>query len=546
MKRIISIILCIILMSGFVAFAETKYEDTRAYLLKTIDGEEIRLYSGDSITLKPGLKFRFGIEDNLEKKVYAMECYSKSSDGETTKIGAIGYYSPMLNQEMGGINDADKRSTLVAAPKEVGSYIFTVTIKYQDNSEKNFDFNVIIDNQVMEIELYGIDIMPGIIDESAYSIKYLIDLKHSGKNFEWNKELFDEVKVFNSNQENCLVENSFSQNTFEIFKDKGEQKFTLFLPEGILTSMNSDETVHYTNKDLKIDFEVPEMKHIETSFIDKTEPVNRGTYYMEKSDELIEYKIYLKEGFTINDRTKIRSGGKVCDFILEKSGEQVVIVIPFKTNAGLSCSISIDEKFVVNEKNEFNGRASLMFFTELRENVNLPDNAIFTDVSRELWAYEAISVLCTKNIIAGYEDGTFRPHNNITRAELAKLLCVALDSKKGTSAFSDVKEHWAEDYISKIGEYIPSDNSMFQPDKYATRLDVTVALMEMLGDKGKKQDKVIDYELSDLQEIDVEYAKKIQMAAENGIVYGYEDGTFKPNNNITRAEAATLIYRVMQ
>lgn len=187
-----------------------------------------------------------------------------------------------------------------------------------------------------------------------------------------------------------------------------------------------------------------------------------------------------------------------------------------------------------------------MFFTELRENVNLPDNAIFTDVSRELWAYEAISVLCTKNIIAGYEDGTFRPHNNITRAELAKLLCVALDSGKGVSTFSDVKEHWAEDYISKIGEYIPSYNSMFQPDKYATRLDVTVALMEMLGDKVKKQEKVIDYELTDLQDIDKQYAEKIQMAAENGIVYGYEDGTFKPNSNITRAEAAALIYRIMQ
>lgn len=546
MKRIISIILCIIFMSGFVTFAETKYEDTRAYLLKTVDGEEIRLYSGDSITMKPGLKFRFGIEDNLEKKVYAIECYSKSSDGEITKIGASGYYSPTFKQEMGGINDADKRSTLVAAPKETGSYTFNITIKYQDNSERKFDFDVIIDNQVMEIELYDIDIMPGIIDESAYSIKYLIDLKHSGKNFEWNKELFDEVKVFNSNQENCLVENSFSQNTFEIFKDKGEQKFTLFLPEGILTSLNSDETIQYTNKELKIDFEVPEMKHIETSFIDKTEPVNRGTYYMEKSDELIEYKIYLKEGFTINDRTKISSGGKVCDFILEKNGEQVVIVIPFKTNAGLSCSISIDERFVVNEKNEFNGRASLMFFTELRENVNLPDNVIFTDVSRELWAYEAITVLCTKNIIAGYKDGTFRPHNNITRAELAKLLCVALDSKKGANTFSDVKEHWANEYISEVGDYIPSDKSMFQPDKYATRLDVTVALMEMLGDKVKKQEKVIDYELSDLQEIDVEYAKKIQMAAENGIVYGYEDGTFKPNNNITRAEAAALIYRIMQ
>ena len=52
----------------------------------------------------------------------------------------------------------------------------------------------------------------------------------------------------------------------------------------------------------------------------------------------------------------------------------------------------------------------------------MPDNAIFTDVSRELWAYEAISVLCTKNIIAGYEDGTFKPNNNITRAEAAALI----------------------------------------------------------------------------------------------------------------------------
>lgn len=54
--------------------------------------------------------------------------------------------------------------------------------------------------------------------------------------------------------------------------------------------------------------------------------------------------------------------------------------------------------------------------------MNLPDNAIFTDVSRELWTHEAIAVLCTKNIIAGYEDRTFKPNNNITRAEAATLI----------------------------------------------------------------------------------------------------------------------------
>ena len=68
---------------------------------------------------------------------------------------------------------------------------------------------------------------------------------------------------------------------------------------------------------------------------------------------------------------------------------------------------------------------------------------------------EAVDVCTTLNIIGGYEDGTFRPAGNVTRAEMCKMICVALNGGKEPSmgsnlinTFNDVgKDHWAAPYI---------------------------------------------------------------------------------------------------
>ncbi|MFA6783234.1 MAG: S-layer homology domain-containing protein, partial [Sedimentibacter sp.] len=115
----------------------------------------------------------------------------------------------------------------------------------------------------------------------------------------------------------------------------------------------------------------------------------------------------------------------------------------------------------------------------------LSDTNSFTDLETERWSNRAISTLFNADIISGYPDGTFKPANPITRAEFATI-AAKFDELElgGISKFTDISGHWAEDYITS----------------------------------------------SELK----------------GWINGYPDLTFRPEQDITRAEAMTLINNVLE
>jgi len=108
------------------------------------------------------------------------------------------------------------------------------------------------------------------------------------------------------------------------------------------------------------------------------------------------------------------------------------------------------------------------------------DENMFSDI--DMWAKKEISELASADIVKGYGDGTFKPDNAVTRAEFVTMLMRIIDNYGKSAPFADVEGHWAEMYIAKAYEY--------------------------------------------------------------GYIKGYEDGTFRPDNTITRAEAITIISEV--
>lgn len=128
-----------------------------------------------------------------------------------------------------------------------------------------------------------------------------------------------------------------------------------------------------------------------------------------------------------------------------------------------------------------------IFFRLLRDDVrsaNFTTYNAYTDVSADKWYNNPVSTMSRLGIIKGYPDGTFRPNDPITRAEFAAI-AARFDEHKAAklASFTDIYGHWA---ISEIS-----------------------------------------------------------LAYENGWIKGYNDGTFRPNRNITRAEAMALINRVL-
>ncbi len=152
--------------------------------------------------------------------------------------------------------------------------------------------------------------------------------------------------------------------------------------------------------------------------------------------------------------------------------------------------------------------------------------------------------------IIGYEDGTVRPQNNITRAEVATIFFRLLtdesraDYWKTTNSFSDVaKGDWFNNAISTLsnaGIITGYPDGSFKPNASITRAEFA-AISVRFSD-------VVYTQNSSFTDVDASHwaAKYISLAEYLGWVNGYPDGTFRPNNLITRAESMTLINRVLE
>ena len=153
--------------------------------------------------------------------------------------------------------------------------------------------------------------------------------------------------------------------------------------------------------------------------------------------------------------------------------------------------------------------------------------------------------------IFGYADGTFRPDNNMSRAEAAAIFARLISEQKGEkisgkSNFNDVsKNEWYSDYIgylSKYGIIKGYSNSTFRPNDNVSRAEfvaMTVRFNSLFNDvkKGSYTVKYIDVASNYWAYSDIAYAKHA------GWLNGYADGSFKGDNAITRAEVVTVVNR---
>ncbi len=185
---------------------------------------------------------------------------------------------------------------------------------------------------------------------------------------------------------------------------------------------------------------------------------------------------------------------------------------------------------------------------DVGETIDIDDEAaieVLTDITGH-WAEADIKTLIEKGAITGYPDKTFRPGNNITRAEFASVLVRAfeLETKTG-KIFNDTAEHWAKDIITTANAYniIEGYNDkMFGPDDTITREQMALMIVRVTKLNG------VEEEASFTDSADIsDWAKEgVAIAVKNGLINGYPDNTFRPQGNATRAEAATLIIRALQ
>ena len=164
------------------------------------------------------------------------------------------------------------------------------------------------------------------------------------------------------------------------------------------------------------------------------------------------------------------------------------------------------------------------------------------------WAETNITTLVDANVIKGYPDGTFRPNNTISKAEFLKLLMQASVPAWYDIAgeYTDV-EHWAIPYVNLANTYnvVPyGELTKENLDEPVTRKEMALWIAKadiLMVFHEFKRDSVLAFE--DLGEFNNEELSWLNHTVASGLINGYPDNTFGGEKNMTRAEAATVIYR---
>ena len=217
--------------------------------------------------------------------------------------------------------------------------------------------------------------------------------------------------------------------------------------------------------------------------------------------------------------------------------------------------------------------------------INSSNDTDFNDIKNH-WAKDTIEKWKDKGVISGYPDGTFKPDNPVTRAELAKILTLAFDlQERSPLGYEDVKsENWYYSYLERCAKYIPvyplpvsyETNTPYQevtekglnyylPETLAMRMHVAEALVEI-----KKDKEQINTKLPSIQDIQADVTAAFKdddyenlyamhgtipenvtrmleytyLANKLGIMQGDTDGYFRPYDSITRAELITMLDRM--
>lgn len=173
----------------------------------------------------------------------------------------------------------------------------------------------------------------------------------------------------------------------------------------------------------------------------------------------------------------------------------------------------------------------------------------FWDVPKDHWAFTYIAELVNKGVLAGYEDGSFRPDNTVTRAEWAKIMVLAagLPANDNNVYYTDMSNHWANIYVNTAKDYLAAyTDGTFRPDQAAVREDVTVSMVKLKGYDVSNVDYSYLSQFTDTNSISNSLKAYVAVAVEKDLISGFDDGTFRGQDTLTRAEAATLLWRAFQ
>ena len=236
---------------------------------------------------------------------------------------------------------------------------------------------------------------------------------------------------------------------------------------------------------------------------------------------------------TYNSGGKVNPSGK---FYVKYNSDKTIVITP-------------DEGYMIKGiyvNDEYCGNFNVYTLENIKSTQKV--EVIFEKVNEILNVSSILNSIDHISYICGYQDGTFRPDDNITRNEVAQIFYRLLLDKKTDKLiyFKDVPlDAWYSEGVLTLaskGYMVGIGNSLFEPYREITRAEfATIAVRFLVDDAGVES---LNCSFSDVSE-GAWYYNFVCIANKMGWVVGYDDGTFRPNAKITRAEVVTIINRML-
>lgn len=186
------------------------------------------------------------------------------------------------------------------------------------------------------------------------------------------------------------------------------------------------------------------------------------------------------------------------------------------------------------------------FAQKIEDGKSNPAPLKFTDTSTH-WADSTVNVFVKLGVVNGYQDGGFHPDASITRAEFATVLAkvFGLSGNAAGGSLSDISGHWAEDSIRALqqkGIISGYQNGTFLPNREISRAEIIAMISKIID-----LNSVSSPASSSFSDLDKTWNKEqIGQAAAAGIISGEGGGKFLPAKQASRAEAFTIVLRVLE
>lgn len=174
----------------------------------------------------------------------------------------------------------------------------------------------------------------------------------------------------------------------------------------------------------------------------------------------------------------------------------------------------------------------------------------FKDLDGFDWAKTSIDNLIKLGVLSGSGDGNYNPSNSVTRAEIAKMISLVFGLDAVEADATDVpKDAWYNGFVGALkakGIMSGYEDGSFKPENAITREEMAKLIVSAIGEDVLAQlvGDVSESKFTDADEISDWALSAVNQLAALGVITGYEDGSFRPSQVITRAEAAVIIDRV--